>query len=334
MTKVSVVVPNYNHSNYLQRRLESIFDQTFQDFEIIFLDDASTDNSVQLFRNLTKGHAVTEILNDTNSGSPFIQWNRGVTKATGEYLWFAESDDWADKNLLSELVNVLDSNPGVGIAYCQSNFIDEQDQVIGSNLEFTKDLVNPLLWNNDFIMDGKTFCQKYELFKNPVHNASSALIRKSIWDKVGPADEGMIRCGDWMQVVKLLEVSDIGFVSRHMNYYRNNPATWKPDYPQIFKIKLEEYQILSYIKSHFNVPTDAADRRASQLCREWVGRVIYNSNCSEYEKFKNVYKYYKLYNRFDNSMETRILKNLTIEYSRKIHNKCISLYGKSKEPGN
>jgi len=75
------------------------------------------------------------------------------------------------------MVNLLDNNPQVGIAYCQLYFVDENDEIIGSNLEFTEDL-SPSLWEEDFIMNGKQFCSKYKIFKNPGHNASSALIKK------------------------------------------------------------------------------------------------------------------------------------------------------------
>lgn len=320
MPKVSVIVPNYNHEKYLDRRLNSIFGQTFRDYELIFLDDASTDNSVQVFKKLSKGYAVKEIINDTNSGSPFIQWNKGVQYANGEYLWFAESDDWADKEFLSELVDVLENNSEVGIAYCQSYFIDEQNEIVGSNLDFTNDL-DKSLWKKDFVLNGREFCENYEVFKNPIHNASSALIRKSVWDKVGPADESMTRCGDWLQVVKILELSDIAFKSEHLNYYRSNPNNWKPTYPLAYKIKDEEYQIFTYINHKFDVSFQDADKRADILCKEWVGRIIYNSQYSEYEKLKNVYKYYKRFKKYDHNLMKRVLKNLNTEYRRKLQKK-------------
>lgn len=325
MPKVSVIVPNYNHEKYLERRLKTIFSQSFTDYELIFLDDASRDNSLNEFRSLIRDREVIEITSKNNSGSPFIQWNKGANVAKGEYLWFAESDDWSDSKFLSELINILDNYPNIGIAYCQSNFIDESDKIIGTNLEYTDDLDSEL-WKNDFVMDGREFCRKFEIYKNPIHNASSALIRKSVWDKVGPADETMIRCGDWMQVVKILEISDIGFKSEHLNCYRNNPLTWKPSYPLVYTIKDEEYKIFRYLEENFAVSSSDLNKRLQQLCKEWVGRIVYNSEYSEYEKFKNVYKYYKHYSIYDGRLSTKVFKNLIVEYFNKVKHKCQSIF--------
>ena len=74
MPNVSVIVPNYNHEQYLQQRIESIVNQTYQDFELILLDDFSTDNSrdiLNLYRNHPKVSKI--VFNEKNSGSPFKQ---------------------------------------------------------------------------------------------------------------------------------------------------------------------------------------------------------------------------------------------------------------------
>ena len=124
MATVSIIVPNYNHSRFLEERLESIFSQTFQDFEVILLDDSSTDNSVEVLKRYATHPKVRELLvNDHNSGSPFKQWQQGFALSLGEYIWIAESDDYADKDFLATLVPALKANPQLGLAYCQSRII-------------------------------------------------------------------------------------------------------------------------------------------------------------------------------------------------------------------
>ena len=73
---VSVVVPNFNYARYLPQRIESVLNQTFTDFEVILLDDASTDNSVEVMRQYAEtDNRISRIeVNATNSGSPFLQW--------------------------------------------------------------------------------------------------------------------------------------------------------------------------------------------------------------------------------------------------------------------
>src|SRR5256884_5552042 len=122
--KVSVIVPNYNHAPYLRERLESILTQTYKDFELLILDDGSTDDSYQIIARYERRARVRVLVNSTNSGSAFSQWNRGISLARGEYVWIAESDDSADPHFLEMLIPVLDETPSLGIAYCQSHLIN------------------------------------------------------------------------------------------------------------------------------------------------------------------------------------------------------------------
>ena len=96
MPKVTVIIPNYNHAKFLPRRIESVLNQTFQDFEVVFLDDSSTDNSLEIFNNYSTDKRIRLIQNNVNSGSPFKQWIKGLRESKGEYIWIAESDDFAD----------------------------------------------------------------------------------------------------------------------------------------------------------------------------------------------------------------------------------------------
>jgi len=87
---------NYNYGHFLEKRIQSVLNQTYQDFEIIYLDNASTDNSNQVFAKFVGDKH--SLFNQVNSGTPGI-------KAKGEYVWIAESDDYADERLLVELVS-------------------------------------------------------------------------------------------------------------------------------------------------------------------------------------------------------------------------------------
>ncbi len=106
---VSVIVPNYNHERYLEKRLDSIFSQSFRDFEVILLDDASTDNSMDVLMKYAHHADVRIVPGETNSGSPFKQWLKGIDMATSDILWIAESDDICDPELLRTLLPVFDN---------------------------------------------------------------------------------------------------------------------------------------------------------------------------------------------------------------------------------
>jgi len=103
---VSVIIPNYCHSRYLDERLTSVLNQTYPYFEIIILDDCSPDNGaskavIEKYRE--NPHVSHIIYNEVNSGSPFKQWQKGFDLAKGDYIWIAESDDSCDCRLLEVL---------------------------------------------------------------------------------------------------------------------------------------------------------------------------------------------------------------------------------------
>ncbi len=92
MQTISVIVPNYNHARFLKRRIDSILNQTYQDFELILLDDCSSDDSCDILLSYKDNPHVSQIVfNDENSGTPFKQWDKGIRMAKGKWIWIAES---------------------------------------------------------------------------------------------------------------------------------------------------------------------------------------------------------------------------------------------------
>ena len=219
--KVSVIIPNYNHAPYLRRRLESVLNQTYRDFEIIYLDDASTDNSDEVFAPFAADERIRAWRNSTNTGIPSKQWNKGVLEARGEYIWIAESDDYADERFLELLVPQLEEHPTAGLVYCQSLVVNEQDEVIGSYDHHTHDF-DLNRWKEDYFNRGKDELTDYLLYKNTIPNASAVLFRKQIYEEAGFADEWIRYCGDWLMWVRMLMISDLVFVAEPLNYHRRH----------------------------------------------------------------------------------------------------------------
>jgi glycosyltransferase involved in cell wall biosynthesis len=117
MPTVSVIVPNYNHARYLRRRIDSILAQAYRDFELILLDDCSTDDSREILASYSGDPKVRIEFNAKNSGSVFKQWNKGVQTARGRYICIAESDDYADAHFLARMVPILEEQPEVTLAH-------------------------------------------------------------------------------------------------------------------------------------------------------------------------------------------------------------------------
>ncbi len=219
--KVSVIIPNYNHAAFLRRRMDSVLNQTYRDFEIIYLDDASTDDSGEVFSAFATDERIRAVLNTTNTGIPGKQWNKGVLEARGEYVWIAESDDYADERFLELLVPQLEEHPTAGLVYCQSLVVNEHDEVIDSYDHHTDDF-DRTRWKRNFYNRGKDELTDYLLYKNTIPNASAVLFRKQIYEEAGFADEWIRYCGDWLMWVRMLMISDLVFVAEPLNYHRRH----------------------------------------------------------------------------------------------------------------
>jgi glycosyltransferase involved in cell wall biosynthesis len=217
--KVSVIVPNYNHGPYLAERLESILNQTYNDLELLIIDDASTDDSHRILACYYSKPRVRVVVNSANSGSALPQWNRGFYLAKGEYVWIAKSDDSADPHFLETLVPLLDETPSLGLAYCQSRLINKAGVVVGDSVKWTEDL-DPERWKFDFINNGKDEIRNYLIHKNTIPNASAVITRRSVLKKVLPVDTTFETCGDWMHWGKVLLQTDLAYVSEPLNYWR------------------------------------------------------------------------------------------------------------------
>ena len=219
--KISIILPNYNHASYLVARWESILAQTFTDYEIILLDDASTDNSKELLAGFAKHPKVSHfVVNEQNSGSPFKQWRKGLELAKGEFVWIAESDDSAHPELLAELTKLIE--PQTVLAYSASEVIDQEGQNMGRNR--WADGLDPLRWQGDYKNKGVDEVRSYLAFRNTIPNASAVIVRREELLKLDfPTDFNF--CGDWMLWSELLRYGNIAYTSKSLNYFRKHQAS-------------------------------------------------------------------------------------------------------------
>jgi glycosyltransferase involved in cell wall biosynthesis len=217
MPKVSVIIPNYNHEKYLERRIESVLNQTYQDFEVIILDDFSTDNSKTIIEQYRGNPLVSHIVfNDKNSGSTFRQWEKGINLAVGEYIWIAESDDWCELNLLEQLMCKYELYSNLGIVYCNSLSYNVETGEKSKGHPHNRQI-------GDFHNSGIVEINKYLLYSNVIPNASAVVFRKSIYEAVNRVNLEMRLCGDWDLWIRMLQISDIYFVSEQLNYFQFSP---------------------------------------------------------------------------------------------------------------
>jgi glycosyltransferase involved in cell wall biosynthesis len=240
MPAITVVIPNYNHARFLDRRIQSVLDQTRGDFELLLLDDRSTDNSLEVFDRYRGDPRVRVILNPVNSGSTFRQWNKGIAEARGRYVWFAESDDHAAPEFLATLTGLLDQSPGVVLAFCESIVVDADDQPSGLATDYVDRVmafeawdIDRDLWRRDFLMSGRDYCIRAQGRASTIPNASAVVFRREAYLAVGGADPAMRATGDWLLWGRMMLQGDVAFMARPMNFFRSHAQTTRERFDRL-----------------------------------------------------------------------------------------------------
>lgn len=228
--RISVVVPNYNYSRHLPHRIATLLNQELPVWEIIFLDDASTDDSVEVAEQLLKdcGIHYRIIRNAENSGSVFAQWQKGVTLARGDIVWIAEADDWASARFTRVAASAF-RDPDVVISYTQSNQVSEASEILCPHyLDYIADLGRER-WRRPFVNDGMAELNDGFSVKNTIPNVSGALFRREALADVLDRHMEEIRsyrvAGDWCAYAHLARHGKVAFDPRPLNYHRRHEAS-------------------------------------------------------------------------------------------------------------
>lgn len=256
---VSVIIPNYNHSSYLKQRIESVLNQTYQEIEIIILDDCSLDDSQQIVEQYRNHPKVRHILfNDKNSGSPFSQWQKGMKFAKGQIIWIAESDDYCEPTFIESLLPEF-SDKSVGITFCSSHWVDAHGNI-------KEDLS---LYFQSFKAVGQEILINKMVYTCIIPNVSSALIRKSFIRKSGFDLSRFRYCGDWMFYSDLLMRSNISFVNKKLNYFRWYHSNSSNEAIKLGKWTDEGVHVLQFLSQNNYLTLG----RIYILFKEWTRRI-------------------------------------------------------------
>ena len=212
---ISVIVPNYNYAQYLDQRMESILSQTYQNYEVIILDDKSTDNSLEVIEKYRSHPKVVKvIISEVNSGSPFKQWEKGIREAKGDIIWIAESDDYCAPTLLERLVLEFEKHSDLVLSFSTSRIMDETG-VLG-------DLIQSYKIRKDIVSEGLDFVKRYLYWDNVIYNASSALFKKDVALNINGDYTTFKASGDWLFWICICRRGRISMVNEGLNYFRKH----------------------------------------------------------------------------------------------------------------
>ncbi|MBZ8182200.1 glycosyltransferase [Oscillatoria salina] len=166
MTLISVIIPAYNAQKTIKETIESVLKQTFPDFELIIINDGSQDSTLEIIQEIKDPRI--RVFSYQNSRQA-VSRNRGISRATGEYIAFLDADDLWTPDKLEKQLTALQTNPEAAVAYSWTNWIDESSQFLrrGSYLSF----------------NGYVYPQLLQI--NFLENGSNPLIRREALETVG-----------------------------------------------------------------------------------------------------------------------------------------------------
>jgi len=229
--KVSVIIPTYNQSKFLETAIKTALSQTYKPYEIIVVDDGSTDNTKKLCWKYKK---KIKYIYQKNKGTSAAR-NTGINHATGDFIALLDSDDYwhPDKTLEQLKYYEIMANPNVGIIDCYIKIVD---------------INGDKLYNKNKVKKGFVF--KKMLYQNIINSVNSVLIKKDVFDKVGLFDESIKGQEDWEMWVRIAKEFEIHTLKKELAIYLKHDAGYSSNCSLM--VKQNKETISKVINKHKN----------------------------------------------------------------------------------
>lgn len=227
MPKVTVVIPAYNAMAYLPGTIESVLDQTFDDFEVVVVNDGSSDEIEQWISQIKDTRV--KLISQKNQGLARAR-NAGIACAQGDYLAFLDADDLWEPTKLEKQVRVLEENPETGLVYVWVAYIDQRGELTGRVFKHQA--------------EGNVWQHLTE--HNIIECGSVAMVRRSCLDVVGIFDENLTQYNvneDWDMWLRIAARYPFKVVKEPLVYYRQVPSSASRNWHKMeesFRIVIEK----------------------------------------------------------------------------------------------
>ena len=223
MISFSVIVVTYNHSAYLEERIASVMAQTYPHFEIIFIDDASTDSSQEIIERYRQHEKVSHLLlNQTNNGYQSRNWQQAMQLAANDWVWIAEGDDIADPHFLEKAAQAL-ANGEQALFYTDAYKLEEgkakSESLLYSNIKDT--FFQTLHWSSNYREEGKTEVNAFHKYVCIVNNVSAAIIPRQAALEVLANFPHKRFYSDWLFFAQLMERLPVRYIAEPLTGYQS-----------------------------------------------------------------------------------------------------------------
>jgi glycosyltransferase involved in cell wall biosynthesis len=203
---ISIIIPAYNASKTIQETIQSVLNQTFLNFELIVIDDGSTDSTLDVISQISDPRVT--VFSYPNAGISTAR-NRGIEKASGDYITFLDADDlWASDKIETQF-EALQKNPQAAVAYSWTTIIDKSNNAVrqGSCYEKSGDVYSKIL------------------VKNFLDSGSNIMVRKEAIDKIGRFNPSLKHAADWEFYIRLAAEFEFNCVPKFQVFYRVSENT-------------------------------------------------------------------------------------------------------------
>jgi glycosyltransferase involved in cell wall biosynthesis len=243
---VSIVFTSYNHQEYLRQALESLVNQTYSNIEIIIVDDCSTDGSQEILKEYQHFQNISLKLQTQNSGSYVKASNFGASFAKGEFILFAQCDDFAESNQIETLLNAFEKNPTVGVVFSKSNLVNEKGETFADDFYGREKNFKKAVNENGLIQAKKM--KEFLSFSCVIPNLSAALIKRNLFEEISGLSEQYLVVADWEFWLDLTQKTDFYYESQPLNYFRQHATTIRSS----IKMKTQIVEIYKMFYNHIS----------------------------------------------------------------------------------
>jgi len=239
---ISVIIPTYNRMHIIKDAIETVLNQSYQNFEIVIVDDGSTDNTQEVVKNFNDSRI--KYIYQSNSGKPSIARNTGIKQASGNFIAFLDSDDFWHPQMLERHINAFNNNPNVGFTINWNSYVSFEGNELyqkaclaNNQIEY----IRYILLNPDYTYPGP----------------SGSLVKKECFDKVGIFDEELDFCEDWDLFFRLAVCYEMYNIKETLTYVRVHKKSFTRNNQDNFpKFKNSYLTFLQKAFENKNLPLD------------------------------------------------------------------------------
>lgn len=299
MIDLTIIIPSYNHQDYIIQRLDTILAQTYKNWEAIIIDDSSNDDSVLLIENYLNKYPHFRvkhfIKNKLNSGSGYTSWEKGIKLSESKYIWIAESDDYSDIGFLQSCLDHLEIHNDISLVFTSSYYVDTNNNILYDSTNRTKEL--DVSKGESKTFEGEII-RKYFPLNPMIVNGSSVVFRKP--EQTIPTSIFTHKqLSDIFLWTYLMEGKKVVFVNVLLNYFRRHENSTTEINKRNFRGNI--YSELAGYINYFNLNDARVNEILSHYTRKYL---IPHRKFLSIEPFKNIstsrLKLYKviIYNYF------------------------------------